>query len=361
MVRRAIIPLCVVVAALLPSGPAGAGRAFKPLVFEGGALLGAHVQASDGRVSEAGFLALEAKLGRTLAIDHYYRPWATTFPDGRERWNFDHGRTPMISWGKANTGEIARGDHDRLIQIRARAVAALDRPVFLRWFWEMDGKQNGEGPPYDVAAPDYIAAWRHIRAIFDAEGAHNVSWVWCPNAWGFTIGKAQAYYPGDDSVDWICADGYNWFPNRPRSRYETFKTVFKAFYDWAAARPKPLMIGEWGAQEMGPGEKARWLVDAGNTLKTDFPNVAAVVYFNHTGHPNEGNHIDWRVETSPESLVAFSALAQDPYFNPAPGTDPGPPPVIPEAPWPALLPVTGLAALAVTLARHRKAWRVAPG
>ena len=40
------------------------------------------------------------------------------------------------------------------------------------------------------------------------EGATNVGWVWCPLATGFTDGRAQKYYPGDDQVDWLCADVY---------------------------------------------------------------------------------------------------------------------------------------------------------
>ena len=54
--------------------------------------------------------------------------------------------------------------------------------------------------------------------IFDAEGATNVTWAWCGTAWGMktpdsatsTAGSAYQYYPGDDVIDWVCADGFNW-------------------------------------------------------------------------------------------------------------------------------------------------------
>ena len=61
----------------------------------------------------------------------------------------------------------------------------------------------------DSRAAAYVAAWDHIRAIFTAVGATNVSWVWCPTGIGFEDGRAKPYYPGDNEVDWVCADVYS--------------------------------------------------------------------------------------------------------------------------------------------------------
>jgi hypothetical protein len=36
----------------------------------------------------------------------------------------------------------------------------------------------------------------------------NAAWVWCPTANGFADGQAAAFYPGNNEVDWICADAY---------------------------------------------------------------------------------------------------------------------------------------------------------
>ncbi|MCA1846660.1 MAG: hypothetical protein LC792_26385, partial [Actinobacteria bacterium] len=61
-----------------------------------------------------------------------------------------------------------------------------------------------------------------------------------------------------------------------------------------------------------PGEKARWLTDAGEALKTKYPGIKAVLYF-------DANHdYDWRVTTSPETLAAFRDWANDPWFTPDP-------------------------------------------
>ena len=121
----------------------------------------------------------------------------------------------MISWnGKTLNLAIGLGQYDDMIRSRAQAVKALGEKVLIRWMWEMDGREKAENTQHPAL---YIAAWRHIHDVFAEEGASNVQWVWCPNATAFRIEddrNAPAYYPGDDYVDWICADGYNWAPGR---------------------------------------------------------------------------------------------------------------------------------------------------
>ena len=90
-----------------------------------GALFGAAVQPPATGDPYQPVRDLEAKLGRKLAIDHYYRTWTTAFPDGREQWDASEGRIPMISWGKVATGEINAGKHDDLIRKRAQGLRAV--------------------------------------------------------------------------------------------------------------------------------------------------------------------------------------------------------------------------------------------
>jgi len=143
-----------------------------------------------------------------------------------------------------------------------------------------------------------------------------VAWVWCPNAWAFDVSTANGaqWYPGDDSVDWICADGYNWFPVRAGAKWTSFETVFRNFYNWAGTKSKPLMVGEFGAMEGSPGQKAQWINDARTALKVKFPQIKALVYYDEYRH--EDNTIyDWRLDSSASSYAAWNNLAKDPYFN----------------------------------------------
>lgn len=256
--------------------------------------------------AKAAVTNLEAATGRTADIDHWYEPWGDTFPTWRQPWDFANGRIPMISWGKQRSDLVLSGSEDDYIAARADGIKALGKPVFLRWFWEMAMSEN---LAYSQAPGAYVAAWRHIHGIFKARGVTNVAWVWCPNASSFKNGSAQRYYPGDDVVDWICADGYNFYPD---SSYREFEPIFDAFYAWASQRPKPLMIAEYGSQVAGPGQRAAWLDAARAALVQKFPRILAVVYF----HSNSEH--DWTLYDESGALAAFRRMALDPYFNPPP-------------------------------------------
>jgi len=276
----------------------------------GGVLLGASTSPEIRSLAaeKSAVEGLEQRLGRTLDIDHNFYTWDEAFPTDTERWDLQQGRIPMISWNGKNvqTEDIAAGRYDDLIKQRAKATKALGQPVLIRWFWEMDGNKKAA---FAGTPEQYIAAWRHIVTTFRNQGADNVRWVWCPNASAFNDGEAQAFYPGDDFVDWTCADGYNWAPGRAGDDYRSFRDIFAGFYGWAALQKKPIMVGEFGVQERNPGDKAQWITDARGAIKSDFPRLKAVVYF------NSNKDYDWSLSTSDSALEAFKQMANDPWFN----------------------------------------------
>jgi hypothetical protein len=272
-----------------------------------GVLFGAfHQQAGPPERKKAAVESLETRLGRRLAIDHYYVPFAEVFPGWREPWDFANGRVPLISWGGVSTTAVNAGTHDALIRQRAGAIKALGKPLLLEWFWEMDGNRNRQ---MAVSPASFISAWRRIHGIFEELGVTNAAFVWCPNSFTFRSGEAPRWYPGDDHVDWICSNGFNWAPAIPGAEWRSFEDTFRAFYAWASVKGKPLLIGEYGVQERAPGDKARWLFDAWSTLKLRFPAIKAIVYF------NSDRLYNWRMGTSTASFAAFRAMGQAPYFN----------------------------------------------
>lgn len=278
-----------------------------------GALFGAWVAPTGGDTYpavEASIRTFEGEIGRRLAIDQLYVPWGNPFPMAVVDWDISQGTVPMISWAGTHTNEIAAGDYDSVFRAAALQLRALHRPVMLRWFPEMDGS----GYRSIVASPhSFIAAWRHVHNIFVRAGATNVIWVWCPNALHFAYGVAQSYYPGSQYVDWIGADGYNWAPKLAGAPWRDFASIFSTFYHWGAATGKPLLVGEFGVLERRPGEKAAWYRQTATELRTRFPDIKALVYFN-----SDLDGYDWRITTSASSLVAFRAWATDPYFRAQP-------------------------------------------
>ena len=284
-----------------------------PLVPAHGALFGAYAQPAGGysySQFESAIMQLERGIHRKLAIDSLYAPWAHPLPIGIAQWDLKQGTMPMISWAGANTSQIASGAYDRMFRASAIQLRDLHGPVMLRWFYEMEGSAARSM----VRSPaSYIAAWRHVHDIFARAGASNVSWVWCPNALHFFDGVAQSYYPGGRYVSWICADGYNWAPKLARAPWKSFADIFSAFYSWGIRANKPLMIGEFGVLERSAGEKAAWYRRTDRQLRTMFPAIRAVVYFN-----SDHQGFDWRMTTSPSALAAFRAFATDPYFRAMP-------------------------------------------
>jgi hypothetical protein len=286
------------------------------LVPRQGTLFGIHTTPDAPTAKQStdmGIAAMETAFGRTFDIDNHYYAWDGAMPTWRDRWDLEQGRIPMLSWMGTSTKDTVAGKHDELFGQRADAIRALGKPVFLRWFWEADGTRPTKRKPAGSPA-DYIAAWRHLHDLFQAHGATNAVWVWCPVSLHFYTGTAQPFYPGDDAVDWICADGYNWAPGKPNLPYEAFQRLFQAFYDFGIDHHKPLMVGETGVQENNPGDKANWVVAMHEAVKVHYPNVEAFLYFDVDDSGSNGNY-DWRLNSSEGAVTAFKDMALDPYFN----------------------------------------------
>lgn len=147
-----------------------------------------------------------------------------------------------------------------MIRAQARAAAARHAPLLLSFGHEPENERNG-------SPAAYVVAWRHYVAVFRAEHATNVRFVWILMASRFHPrgGRipAAAYYPGDDVIDWLAVDGYNWFGWRSDT-WRPFTDVFADFVDWATPHRRPLMVAEWGSlktrharPESGPDRRRR--------------------------------------------------------------------------------------------------------
>jgi hypothetical protein len=251
---------------------------------------------------------LQGQIGRRLDIVHVYHLWRDPFPNSSDLAFLRQGSMLLLSWSGTDTRTIAAGKYDSLIRKRALAIKAAGKRIFLEWRWEMD-RPGLRAQIHSPAA--YIAAWDHIRSIFAAEHVDNVAWVWCPTARGFATGTAAAYYPGDNEVNWVCADAY---PGP--GPYRSFATIVQPFLDWASHRPKPIMIGEYGAPDTyGPLRRARWLWGAARTVQ-DNRQIKALVYFDANA-----KHA-YALGAGSPALRAFRGIAHIPYFNPVNPSEP---------------------------------------
>jgi hypothetical protein len=289
-------------------GPFNAGPVAPPAT---GAYVGAWVKPD--QFTQPGRLAavdtLQAALGRRLDVVNTYRRFEEDFGTESDLQFVRRGAVLMVSWASGDTRSITMGRHDDLIRAQARRIKAAGTPILLRFRWEMD-RPNLRATMW--SAGDYIAAWRHVRQLFAFEAVRNVSWVWCPTAEGFAAGQAPAFYPGDDAVDWVCVDVYAAFKLRPLG------DLLSPFLTWAASRPKPIIIGEFGvARGWGSAARAAWLRDAAREFKAN-PQIKAISYFESDPDGN-GVKQQFRLLDDPPALAGLADLAQDPYFNPRAG------------------------------------------
>ena len=239
---------------------------------------------------------------------HTYLTWQAEFPRLSDVVAANQGSTLLVSWTGTDSTAVSSGRVDNVIRQRAREVRAIGKPVFLEWRWEMD-RPNLRGVAGTPA--QFILAWKHVRAIFAQQHVSNVAWVWCPTGKGFEPGgDAAAYYPGDDEVDWICADVYPGF-----GPYRSFGDVARPFLDWASHHRKPVMIGEFGVpQRYPPQQRAQWLSAAAQTVRED-PQVKALVYFDADAFGATAAE-GMAINDGTAAMQAFRRIADSPYFNP---------------------------------------------
>lgn len=219
------------------------------------------------------------------------------------------GYTPAISWAPDfSWNRVAAGAEDRNVRNFAKGAAAWGQRLYLRPEWEMNLKFNSR----TNTPQNFVAMWKHIHDIFVQEGATNVKWFWCPNEDGENPNVPySSYYPGDNYVDYIGFDAYNWGTTQSWSSWRTPVQVYGPTYNaLTKLTDKPLIIGETGSVEQG-GDKAAWIRQAFLTdIPQNFPRIISVWYFNEVITAN-----NWVVNTSQSSLDAFKEVISSPMWN----------------------------------------------
>ena len=129
--------------------------------------------------------------------------------------------------------------------------------MFIRWFWEMDGNKK-PGVPEN---PEQLQlAWKNIVDLFRAQGAPTPCGFGALTPPPLTTARPWRVTPAPSYVDWICADGYNFSPNRPGDKWENFDEIFRPLLPRGGEVNKPIMIGEFGVLEdpANPGREGEW-------------------------------------------------------------------------------------------------------
>ncbi len=263
----------------------------------------------------------EKDSGKKPAMIMWYQDWSCKFPKDACDNAWAYGAVPHIVWEPWYWGDmetikldnINRGEFDDYIKSWAEAIKAWGNPIFLRVGHEF----NIDGYPWGVINNDkdpkkYIKAYRRVVDIFKKEGVSNVKWVWCFMNFSYPDepwNDYEAAYPGDDYVDWIGIDGYNWGTTQTWSDWQSFQYLFRdQMRRMRKLHPtKPIMVAEFASTEKG-GDKAVWTKKIPQFLKVSMKDIAAIIWFDIR------KETDWRIKSSEGSLKAFKQIMEDEYF-----------------------------------------------
>jgi hypothetical protein len=312
------------------------------LVPSCGAWLGSSIPSKNGRYDYGkGLSEYEAAAQNVPDILHFYKVNGDTFPTSDEvaltRRDGAQASLLFYNW-KPSTSlswrQIADGGADGNIRAVAASLQRYPGRLFLAIHHEPENDQGG--PDSGRTPADYVAMYRHVVTMLRDSGVTNA--VYVMNFMGFAgwASVADAFYPGDDVVDWIAYDPYahagaptfSALLNRPDGRWP-------GFYQWAVdkAPGKPIMLGEWAFDLQSQPLAPEALDDAHQVLQEQFPMLKALVYWN-----SRTTEYDYRLDQQTDAGVAFAAayarLANQQYFNATDvaAVDLAPTPDAPEAP-----------------------------
>ena len=242
----------------------------------------------------------ESLVGKEVNLYADFEGWSNSFPSSLSSKVGSKGKTLIIFW-EPDFGydNIINSSKDTYIKQFAISAKSYNYTVILSPFDEMNLNEEAWGyGKNNNTAEKFKTAWQHIHDLFISENATNVKFaisfnnVSVPDVAG---NKMTDYYPGDNYVDYVGLDGFN-FGNP----WQTFAQVFDSAISNASVFNKPIYI--LSTTSIAGAQKATWITDGlGKTIKT-YTNVIGWIWFNQGGNSN------WLVNSDSASLAAFKAI-----------------------------------------------------
>jgi hypothetical protein len=254
-------------------------------------------------------------------------------PEGAQDWNSVKVGYPnsAVAVGLYMAGSLldtyAAGDatFDANVDTLIDELQSFNRPVFLRIGYEADANFNNHDPV------KYKAAWKKIVDRIRAKKADRIATVWqvlgvCGTSATLNGLPTEAWYPGDDLVDWT---GFSWFRGDPTCTVNALRTNHPT---------KPIMIAEsaptaydlkggtYNANQdylAAPGASALPLVTGAqiwdgwykkyfDLIETNKDAIRAVAYINQDWK----SYATWSCSTTAETRTAQQQAAANVPFVP---------------------------------------------
>lgn len=273
--------------------------------------------------NESDVSLIEKKYGTPIQLISVYRAWNRCAIEDDMPWLEDLKHLPrdiLLTWEpwKVPAGahrpydqpdfalkNIVSGRYDAYIRSFSKELATFSRRIYLRILHEMNGNWYPWcGSVNGNSSRSFIDAWNHIRNLVNLEVPSGIEWVWSPYAHSYPEESSNSivnYFPGDDVIDWVAIDGYNWGSSKEWSVWQSFEDIFSDAYEsMIVITQRPFMVGEMACGELG-GSKGLWISEALHALNTRFNKIRIIIWF------DINKECDWRIMSSSDSLEAFRA------------------------------------------------------
>jgi beta-mannanase len=280
---------------------------------------------------ETGIVSYEKLIGQKVAAIMWFISWEDAFPAADCEIAGRHGSLPMVTWelfwpsvdpnhsrlcDESETGldDVLQGKYNDYIDQFAEDAKKWGKRVLVRFLHEFNGgwytwggKKNGGE---NGGAEKIKKAWIYVVDRVRKAKAENIEWVWCAHGPAIDVpldswNAIRLYWPGEEYVDWLAIDGYNWYPKDPWGKerpYQSFDDCFlKPYQEMLALSKKPIILAEMSSGEFlykNKG-KAEWIEDAFLKMKTAYTSVQMFIWF------NKNKELDWRVNSSEKALNSF--------------------------------------------------------
>jgi hypothetical protein len=178
--------------------------------------------------------------------------------------------------------DVAVGMHDAEFEAAATAIAAAQPKAIIRLGWEMNLVAMAWFAKGQEA--DYIKAFRRVVGIFRRHSS-DFKYDWCPG-WGPQDFAADLAYPGDDVVDYIGPDVYDFkYEGSAGERWEKFYLKAPFGLQWhrefAARHGKAMSYPEWGVGNFG--DNAFFIQQMHDWFVENAGSIAYAAYFDVDG------------------------------------------------------------------------------
>jgi len=203
--------------------------------------------------------------------------------------------------------KIANGDLDRYVNQWADRMKTFlsgadgvyntqdDRRAYIRFAHEMNGNWYPWSAEGTNRPNDYVRMWRHVKSLFFNKGMErrHLQWIWCVNATDVGNYKAESFYPGNNYVDWVGIDGYNWGKTQAWSEWQDPAQVFgDMLRRLRRVTSKPVAIGEVATTTSTTtgnkiADKSQWITNIFQYAQSQ--NIKAIAWF------NQDKETDWAV------------------------------------------------------------------